>query len=154
LCGARKFFGSRRFLGFGYFSRQGAKTLSSEEKNDRSQTNSLPLIRALRLGVPSTLLRTCFAGDIPRLTGARSAPYENLRVLRAFVVKNPFLLGVLCAFAGDIPSFGCGFAALGLRGENIFTVNPEEPPFNGQNALGRWLSASRLVFEPMQSIAH
>jgi predicted PurR-regulated permease PerM len=30
-----------------------------------------------------------------------------------FVVKNPFLLGVLCAFAGDIPSFGCGFAALG-----------------------------------------
>ena len=29
-----------------------------------------------------------FARDIPRPTGARSAPYENLRVLRAFVVKT------------------------------------------------------------------
>ena len=29
------------------------------------------------LCVPSTSLRTCFAGDIPRLTGVRSAPYEN-----------------------------------------------------------------------------
>ena len=33
-----------------------------------------------------------FAGDIPRLTGAPSAPYENLRVLRAFVVNPTFLI--------------------------------------------------------------
>jgi len=57
-----------KILGFEYSSRQGAKTLSSEVKND-PQTSSLLLIRPLRLGV--------FAGDIPRLTGARSAPYEN-----------------------------------------------------------------------------
>jgi len=38
----------------------------------------------LRLGV--------FAGDIPRLTGARSAPYENLCALRAFVVNPTFLI--------------------------------------------------------------
>jgi hypothetical protein len=33
-----------------------------------------------------------FARDIPRLTGARSAPYENLRVLRAFVANPTFLI--------------------------------------------------------------
>jgi hypothetical protein len=33
-----------------------------------------------------------FARDNPRLTGARSAPYENLRVLRAFVVNPTFLI--------------------------------------------------------------
>ena len=41
--------------------------------------------RTLRLCVvqaPSHPLRTCVAGEIPRLTGARSAPYENLRALR------------------------------------------------------------------------
>jgi hypothetical protein len=31
---------------------------------------------------PSPLRLGVFAGDIPRLTGARSAPYENLRDLR------------------------------------------------------------------------
>jgi hypothetical protein len=99
----RKFSGSRRFLGFGYSSRQAcpelsrrdAKALSSEEKKNNPQTNSLLLIQPLRLGV--------LAGDIPRLTGtppggfepqggARSAPYENLRVLRAFVVNPTFLI--------------------------------------------------------------
>ena len=30
----------------------------------------------------------------------------------SFAVKNPFLLGVLCVFARDIPNFGCGVAAL------------------------------------------
>jgi len=39
-----------------------------------------------------------FARDNPRLTGARSAPYENLRVLRAFVVKTVFpITSRLCA---------------------------------------------------------
>ena len=71
-------------LGFGYYSRQDAKTLSSEENNNSPQSNSLPLFRPLRLGV--------FAGDIPRVTGARSAPCENLRVLRAFVVNPAFLI--------------------------------------------------------------
>jgi hypothetical protein len=33
-----------------------------------------------------------FARDNPRLTGARGAPYENLRVLRAFVVNPTFLI--------------------------------------------------------------
>jgi hypothetical protein len=32
----------------------------------------------------------------------------------------------LCVFARDIPNFGCGFAALGLCGEYLFTGNPEE----------------------------
>src|SRR3972149_10093317 len=53
-------------LGFGYSSRQDAKTPSSEKKDYIPQTNSLPLIRPLRLGV----------------------------------------------FAGDLPAFGCGVAAL------------------------------------------
>ena len=69
-----------------------AKTQSSEEKNNNPQTNSLPPIRPLRLGV--------FAGDIPRLTGARSAPYENFFASFAF-------------FAAILLFFRCGFAALG-----------------------------------------
>jgi hypothetical protein len=32
-----------------------------------------------------------------------------------------FAQEMLCAFAGDIPSFDCGSAALGLCGEYIFT---------------------------------
>jgi hypothetical protein len=47
----------------------------------------------LRLGV--------FAGDNPRLTGARSAPYENFFASFAF-------------FAAILLFFGCGSAALGL----------------------------------------
>jgi hypothetical protein len=31
----------------------------------------------------------------------------------------------LCAFARDIPSFDCGFAALGLCDEHFFTGNPK-----------------------------
>jgi hypothetical protein len=48
-----------------------------------------------------------FAGDIPRPTGARSAPYENLRVLRAFVVNPTFLILVAVRRAesfGAVPS--------------------------------------------------
>ena len=93
-------FQESKTLGFGYFPRKGAKTLSSEEKNNNPQTNSLPPIRPLRLGVfaryPPNSCLMFFARDNPRLTGARSAPYENLRVLRAFVVKYPVLLCVLC----------------------------------------------------------
>ena len=74
-------FRESKTLGLGYSSRQDAKTLSSEENNN-SPKNSLPLIRPLRLGV--------FARDIPRLTGARSAPYENLRVLRGESFFAPF----------------------------------------------------------------
>jgi hypothetical protein len=58
------------------------------------------IFRPLRLGVPSTSLRTCFAGDNPRLTGARSAPYEN------------FLLSDLCAFAPLREIFRFSVAAL------------------------------------------
>jgi hypothetical protein len=46
---------------------------------------------------PSPLRLGDFAGDIPRLTRARSAPYENLRVLRAFVVNPTFLILVTVA---------------------------------------------------------
>ena len=67
-------FREAKTLGFGYSSRKGAKTLSSEENNNNPQTKSLSLIRPLRLGV--------LARDNPNLTGARSAPYETLRVLR------------------------------------------------------------------------
>jgi hypothetical protein len=62
-------------LGFGNSSRQGAKS-PSDTRGVSSRTN----VRDLRkislfvrndkqgfLRVPSTLLRTCFAGDIPRL---------------------------------------------------------------------------------------
>jgi hypothetical protein len=55
--GSRKLFGLKS-LGFGYFSRQVAKTLSSEEKNNAF------LIRPLRLCV--------FAGDFP-VSGCGSA---------------------------------------------------------------------------------
>jgi hypothetical protein len=36
--------------------------------------------------------------------------------------RGPFDVAqdMLCAFAGDIPSFGCGSAALGLGGEYFF----------------------------------
>ncbi len=57
-----------------------------------------------------------FARDIPRLSGARSAPYEIL----FFLTFAP-----LCDFAGDNSNFGCGVAALGLCGEYSFTGNPE-----------------------------
>jgi hypothetical protein len=64
-------------------------TPSSEGRDELSERNSSPLFSDLcGLGVPSAMLRTCFAGDIPR--------------------------------------FGCGFAALGLCGEYFFTANPEQ----------------------------
>jgi hypothetical protein len=68
---------------------------SYDRGRDESRPYSYPNFAPLRLGA--------FAGDIPRLTGARSAPYENLRVLRAFVVKNPFLVCALYVLCGKIP---------------------------------------------------
>ena len=38
--------------------------------------------------------------------------------------------GALCAFARDIPSFGCGSAALGTWDAYSFTVNPEQLYFS------------------------
>jgi hypothetical protein len=98
------------------------------------------LILPLRLGAfardnPNSCF-PFFARDHPKLTGARSSPYENLRVLRAFVVKMflIFWLGLCRArfFAVKLSEseslyfvtfvlfvvkpplrFGCGFAALG-----------------------------------------
>jgi hypothetical protein len=43
-----------------------------------------------------------------------------------FIVIFSDLCG-LGVFARDIPSFGCGLPRQVLRGENLFTVNPEEP---------------------------
>jgi len=75
-----------------------------------------------RQDAKSAKLKGLFLGGLygltrgnPRVTGARSAPYNNLRVLRAFVVNPDFLV------------FGCGVTALGLRGDYFFTVNPEAP---------------------------
>jgi hypothetical protein len=70
----RKFSVSRRPLGFGYASRQDAK--------DAKLGNQFLFFEPFAF----------FAEDIPRPTGARSAPYENLRVLRAFVVNPTFLI--------------------------------------------------------------
>jgi hypothetical protein len=91
--GLRKFFDGPELWDAGIYSRQDAKNAK---------------FRDFFLGglCPSTVLRVvslsnhAFARDNPRLTGARSAPYENLRVLRAFVVNPTFLI------------FGCGVAAL------------------------------------------
>jgi hypothetical protein len=75
--GLRKFFDGPELRDAGIYSRQDAKNAKLEQ---------------FFLGG-----LCAFARDNPRLTGARGAPYENLRVLRAFVVN---------------PTFGCGFAAL------------------------------------------
>jgi hypothetical protein len=65
----------------------------------------------LRLGVfAADLPNSCFtffARDIPRLTGARSAPYENFFASFAF-------------FAAILLFFGCGFAA--LRGLTVLRL--------------------------------
>jgi hypothetical protein len=78
--GWRKFFDGPELWDAGIYSRQDAKNAK---------------FRDFFLGG-----LCAFARDNPRLTGARSAPYENLRVLRAFVVNPTFLI------------FGCGVAAL------------------------------------------
>jgi hypothetical protein len=41
-------------------------------------------------------------------------PTKTFVTFVSFVVKYPILLGVICAFARDLPSFACGFAALGF----------------------------------------
>jgi len=78
--GSGKFFGGSNTLAFGYSSRKGAKTLSSEGKTpchfDRREKSFLDPSHSLGM------------------TGLGSSPLR---------------LGV---FAGDIPVFGCGFAAL------------------------------------------
>src|SRR4030065_728951 len=81
LRGLRKFFGRPRPLGFGCPSRQDAK--------DAKFRNQLLFI-------------AFFARDISRPTGARSAPYENLRVLRAFVVDPTFLILVAAVPRWDL----------------------------------------------------
>src|SRR3972149_155756 len=77
--GLRKFSGRRRPLEFGYASRQDAK-----------------FGNRFLFFAPFAF----FAGDIPRPTGARSAPYETLRVLRELRGES------------DFSHFGCGCAAL------------------------------------------
>src|SRR3990172_3235199 len=61
--------------------------LSASDDSD----NTIDLLdtgyRSFRFGNFFPLRLRAFARDIPRPTGARSAPYENLRVLRAFVVN-------------------------------------------------------------------
>ena len=107
-------------LGFGYSSRQDAKTPSKtyghfdpfghtqgrlQEKSFLDSSRSLGMTglgpSPLRLGVPSTLLETCFAGDLP--------------------------------------AFGCGAAALGLCGEDdsgesvvLFLLRPTARGLSGK----------------------
>jgi len=45
-----------------------------------------------------------FAGDIPRLTGARSAPYENLRALRVHRGEKLFHIWLRLDRIGDFAS--------------------------------------------------
>ena len=67
-----------------------------------------------------------FARDIPRPTGARSAPYQNLRVLRAFVVKTILIL------------FACGCAASILTHDDaMFGMGCRAYRLAGVEALGR-----------------
>jgi hypothetical protein len=79
-------------LGIGDSSRKGAKyakfgidVISTEGRNlflDPSHPLGMTGLglSPLLLGALRYLLRRCLAGDIPKPTGARSAPYKNLRV--------------------------------------------------------------------------
>jgi hypothetical protein len=75
----------------------------------------------------------------PEVTGQGPSSRENARDLRKIspgvypelfegvemTKRGPFDVAqdMLCAFAGDMPSFGCGSAALGFWGEHSFTLN-------------------------------
>ena len=85
-------------FGFGYASRKGAKTPSSEETNYSPQTSSLPLIRPLRLGA--------FAGDNPAfccgsaalgLCGCGCSPEANLFFSAQSGKKRVLLSIKICA---------------------------------------------------------
>ena len=89
--GLRKFVDGPELWDAGIYSRQDAK-------NAKLKEIFLGDIRA-------------FARDNPRLTGARSAPYENLRVLRAFVMNPSFLILVAALPRWD------------LRGEKYLYAN-------------------------------
>ena len=70
--------------------------------------------------------------------GDRTAEDEHEDLLpprrQARQVRNRFFLcdpfdgaqDMLCAFAGDVPNLGCGFASLGPCDAYCFTVNPEQ----------------------------
>jgi hypothetical protein len=45
-------------------------------------------------------------------------------------------LAVFASFARNIPVFGCGFAALGLRGESCFFLEGEDSEMTA--AVCRW----------------
>jgi hypothetical protein len=57
--------------------------------------------------------------------------FRQRKFHRAKAPNSETLGFYLCVFARDIPTFGCGFAALGLRGEVSFqestTGEPEQP---------------------------
>ena len=130
--------------GFGLYSRQVAKHAKFGRTNNSLQTNSLPLIRTLRLGVfagdPPNSCFTFFARDIPRLTGARSAPYENLRV-RSPV--EPCLRG-----ESDFSHFGCGCAALGPLWLNFFSDLVKAAPLGPSWPPGRLYFPGKIVSWP------
>ena len=81
----------------------------------------------------------CFARDNPRLTGARSAPYENLRVLRN--LRGKFFFANFAFFAAkilllerearkEIPHFPIGVDDVGRRAEDtlhdfLFAAGPD-----------------------------
>jgi len=94
----RKFSGNLECFNTGIDSRQGAKYAKfGIERYIILGTVFTIILRPWRPWRPFDKLRTCFAGDIPGLTGARSAPYENFFAFFApfavnFPVPNPFWL--------------------------------------------------------------
>jgi hypothetical protein len=100
-CGLRKFFDGPELWDAGIYSRQARPELRRRDAKNAK-------LKEFFLGglCPSTVLRVvslsnhAFARNNPRRTGAPSAPYENLRVLRAFVVKCLFLLWLRLCRAG------------------------------------------------------
>jgi len=91
--GLRKFFDGPELWDAGIYSRQ-----ACPEQSRRDAKNAK--LKEFFLGG-----LCAFARNNPRRTGAPSAPYENLRVLRAFVVNPTFLILVAalprCALRGE-----------------------------------------------------
>ena len=83
-----------------------------EHKNHKDGFETRPQLCDLRL-LCLKVFSVCanFSGGFcPLFTNA--SDYSRAKTPRR-QVRNHFLPLRLCAFAGDIPAFGCGFAALG-----------------------------------------
>ena len=99
-CGLRKFCDGPEPWDAGIYSRQDAKNAKLKDfflgglcPSTQLSVVSLPF-ESLRAVSRFERSNHAFARDNPRLTGTQSAPCENLRVLRAFVVNPAFPITV------------------------------------------------------------